>query len=172
MQVVWIQVMERSEFMVMLYWLVRPIKQKKFALAVLQKTLNISFAFCLPGAASEPQSGACSHELVPPICLFALPHCCGRATRKEETIRLKRAKFSIAEGRAAGWPGHLLRCEAGPASSDYRSLWKLAKVKSEMTHWRGEWCKYQRIWYAVLTHSDLAKLSKQSQSKAAVPLSS
>jgi len=99
--------MEHSEFMRMLYWFGRPIKQNStvdcfscFAKETL--SLNISFAFNLPGATSEFQSDACSHELVPPICILALPCCCGWEKQKEEAIHLKRAKFSIAEEMATG----------------------------------------------------------------------
>lgn len=119
----------------------------------------MSFAFCLPGAPSKSQSDACSHELVPPICILALPYCCGCDKQKEEAICLKRAKFGIAEEMATGWPCHPLRCKAAPATSDYRNRWKLDKVISEMTNWRGELCKYQRIWCMALTPSSLAKLS-------------
>lgn len=80
MQVVGIQVMEHSEFMRMLRWLVRPVKEKGrvdcfswFA----KKALNILFAFCLPGAPSEFQAGVCPHELSHLICISALPCCYG-----------------------------------------------------------------------------------------------
>jgi len=55
MQVVWIQVMEYGEFMRMLYWLVRPIKQTKnklkktkgISLAALQQIFKFAYFICI-----------------------------------------------------------------------------------------------------------------------------
>lgn len=92
--------MEHNEFMGMLHWLVKPIKQKSrvdcfswFA----KKILNISFAFCLPGAPSEFQADMCPHELGCLICILALPCCCGWDKQEEETIHVKKAEYSIVQ---------------------------------------------------------------------------
>lgn len=55
--------MEHSEFMGMLHWFVRPIKEKGRVACFhwfAKRALNISFAFCLPGAASEFQADVSS----------------------------------------------------------------------------------------------------------------
>lgn len=112
-----------------------------------KKALNISFAFCLPGAPSEFQADVCPHELGHPIYISALPCCCGWDKQKEETIHVKKGKIQYWEEMAEGWSRHLLHCKVVSATSEG---WVRTSASAS---WLGEACT------VVLTPSYLAKLS-------------